>query len=197
MGSPKLERLLQIFIDSGAFLSSETPDFRLASGAKSRFYIDCRLALSFPEARQLAGELVCDRLNLADFDAVGGLVLGAYPVALEISDACYRQTGKSLRVFVVRKEPKQHGLKKHIEGKVNPGDRVLIVDDVVTTGDSTIQAIQKSKEAGLEVLQSYALIDRQEGARENIEVHTPFNALCTLNDFRAFGETFAPFRGPS
>jgi len=143
------------------------------------------MALSFPEARQLMGELILARIGSTTIDAVGGLALGAYPLAVAVSDAAYKESGKSIRVFVVRKEPKQHGLKRHVEGRIKKGDRVLIVDDVVTTGESTRDAILKSQEEGLEVVKVVTLVDRQEsGGRENIEELTTFEALFTLQDLQ-------------
>src|SRR6185436_19396279 len=90
--------------------------------------------------------------------------------------------GKSVRAFVIRKEPKAHGLKKHIEGDVREGDRVLIVDDVITSGKSTIDAISKSRDEGLQVVGAVALVDRQEleGAQSIRECHVPLTALFNL-----------------
>ena len=156
----------------------------LASGRTSRYYIDCKLAFSFPEARRLMGELMFEAISGIDADAIGGLALGAYPVAIAVSDFAYTRK-YPLRVFVARKDAKSHGLKKVLEGKIQKGDRVVIVDDVITTGESTIDAIKKSREAGLEVVKAIALIDRQEaGGRENIEAcGVDFQAVFTLSDF--------------
>src|SRR5436190_3437698 len=140
------ERLLRILIETKAFQYSQEPIFTLASGAKSSFYVDCRAALSYPEARAIVGELMLARIRPGEADAVGGLLIGAFPIAIAVSDAAYRKGSSLLRVFVVRKEPKEHGLKKLIEGAVSPGDRAVIVDDVITSGKSTIEAIRKSRE---------------------------------------------------
>src|SRR5262245_3450846 len=121
-------RLINI-IARTSFNKSDEPAFPLASGAMSRFYVDCKKAFSYAEARDLIGRLILEKAAGLEFDAVGGLILGAYPVALAVSDAAYRANGRVIKAFVVRKESKGHGLKKNFEGDVEPGERVLIVDD--------------------------------------------------------------------
>src|SRR5262245_54927988 len=187
------ERLLQLLIETKAFRFSPEPIFTLASGAKSSFYVDCRLALSHPEFRDVVGELMFERARSEKADAVGGLLIGAYPIAIAVSDAAYRRREKDLRVFVVRKEPKEHGLKKLIEGDVSPGERVVIVDDVITSGGSTLEAIRKCREFGLEVRRAVAIVDREEqDGRRKIEAEgVPAEALCTLQDLKAAVETRA------
>ena len=194
------ERLIQILIETKAFQFSPTPIFTLASGAKSDVYVDCRIALSYPEGRRAVGELMLERVTSgssgagsgsgAREDSVGGLLIGAFPIAIAVSDAAYRKDGSLVRVFVVRKEPKQHGMKKLIEGAVQAGDRALIVDDVVTSGGSTIEAIRRSREFGLEVTRAIAIIDREEqDGRAKIEAEgVSFDALCTLRDLRRAAE---------
>jgi orotate phosphoribosyltransferase len=181
------DRLVQILLDTHSFKSSPVPTYHLASGVLSQFYIDCKLALSYPEARQLVGKLIYDRVRSLDFDAVGGLLIGAYPIAIAVSDAAH-SSGKTILAFGVRKDAKEHGLKKVIEGDVSRGQRVLIVDDVITSGKSTIEAIRKCRQEGLEVLKAIALIDRQEqDGRRNIEAEgVTFEALFTLDQLRSF-----------
>jgi len=180
---PNRQRLFQLLFET-AFLASPTPRYPLSSGIVSPYYIDCRRALSYPEVRRLVGELLFERIPPLPVEAIGGLALGAYPLAIAISDAAYAK-GVLLRVFVIRSEPKAHGLKKVLEGEVRKGDRVVIVDDVITTGRSAIEAILKSREEGLTVVKALALVDRQEaGGRECIESYgIPFEALFTLQDF--------------
>jgi len=180
------ERLIRILIETKAFQYSQTPIFTLASGAKSSFYVDCRTALSYPAAREIVGDLMLDRLGPGHADAVGGLLIGAFPIAIALSDAAYRRKSPLLRVFVVRKEPKEHGLKKLIEGAVTAGDRAVIVDDVITSGKSTIEAIRKSREFGLEVTRAIAIIDREEqGGRQAVEGEgVRLDTLCTLRDLK-------------
>lgn len=197
------ERLIRILIETKAFQFSPTPIFTLASGAKSDVYVDCRIALSYPEGRLAVGELMLERMTRvgaagagalgARENAVGGLLIGAFPIAIAVSDAAYKKDGSLVRVFVVRKEPKQHGLKKLVEGAVEKGDRALIVDDVVTSGGSTIEAIRRSREFGLEVTRAIAIIDREEqDGRAKIEAEgVSFEALCTLRDLRRAAEARA------
>lgn len=181
-----LERLKQILVDK-SFKYSDEPTFPLVSGRLSQYYVDCKTTLSQPEAREAIGELAVELLGERDFDAVGGMELGAYPVAIAVSDAFFRLKGKSLRVFVVRKEAKSHGLKKWIEGDVVAGDRALIVEDVVTSGGSTLRAVERSRESGLAVDTVLALIDREEGGRAALEsTGVEYQGLVTLQDLRRF-----------
>lgn len=175
------DRSLKRLVET-SYHESEEPIYHLSSGKWSRFYIDCKIALSEAEWRAGMAALMVEKLNLDAIQAVGGLELGAYPIAIAISDAIYRLHGKDVRAFVVRKEPKTHGLQKYLEGEVNPSERVLIVDDVITSGTSTLSAIQKSQEAGLNIIQVLVIVDRQEdNGRANIEGKgIPFDALFTL-----------------
>ncbi len=182
----KRHRLLEILKET-SFRSNPEPVFRLASGRFSKYYVDCKQALSYPEARALIADLICDRIKGESFDAVGGLEIGAYPVAACVSDAIYRETRKVVRVFVVRKEPKTHGIRDLIAGDIRAGDEALIVDDVVTEGNSTLKAIRGAREAGLRVERVVVLVDREEGdGRKNIEAAgVKFDALCTLRELAA------------
>jgi len=166
-----------------SFHYSDTPKFPLASGQLSQYYIDCRITLSDATFRKLVGELILDCLGKTQIQAVGGMMIGAYPVAIAVSDAADRR-GMNLPTFIVRKEPKTHGLKKYIEGAVEKGFRVLVVDDVVTSGKSTVDAINRCRDEGLQVVKAIALIDRQEQqGRENIEkTGVSFDSILTLKD---------------
>jgi orotate phosphoribosyltransferase len=176
-------RFLEI-LKKTSFQAREEATFRLASGKFSRYYIDCKQALSYPEARELIARLIYDRIRGQVFDAVGGLEIGAYPIATSVSDIVFRETGATVRAFVVRKEPKTHGIRDLLAGHVQRGDRALIVDDVVTVGTSTIKAINSAREAGLIVERVIVLVDRQEDeGRKNIEdQRVKFEALCTLSE---------------
>jgi orotate phosphoribosyltransferase len=120
-----------------------------------------------PEGMYLIGNILFEMLVDAGITAAGGLTLGADPMANALSLISY-QKGKPIKSFAVRKDVKDHGTKKGIEGNVVPGERVAILDDVITTGGSTIAAIEITREAGLKVNRAIALIDREEGGRENI-----------------------------
>ncbi len=176
-------RFLEI-LKATSFRSDPEPVFKLASGRVSKYYVDCKQALSYPEARGLIADLICERIKGEPLDAVGGLEIGAYPIATCVSDAIFRETGATVRVFIVRKQPKSHGIRDLIAGDIHPGDKVLIVDDVVTEGGSTLKAIDASRKAGLVVQRVIVLVDREEaGGRENIEAAgVKFEALCTLRE---------------
>lgn len=176
-------RLLEL-IKETSFKQSEAAIFHLASGIDSRFYVDCKQALSLPEARKLIGELIFERVHRDAFDAIGGLEIGAYPIATSVSDKIFDESGKSVRVFVVRKEAKKHGIRKLVAGFVKSGDRALIVDDVITSGSSAIQAIRSAREEGLIVNRVIALVDREESdGKANIErENVRFEALFSLDD---------------
>lgn len=182
------ERLLEIFRRT-SFKSSDEPVFRLASGKYSKYYVDCKQALSDPEARLLIADLIFDLIKNASFDSVGGLELGAYPIATSVSDKIFRQTGKAVRAFVIRKEQKTHGVTDWIAGHAKKGDHTLIVDDVVTSGGSTITAIKRARDAGLLVGRAIVLVDREEDdGRKNIEAEgVKFSTLITLTDLRELG----------
>ena len=176
-------RLREILTRS-SLQSNDEPVFRLASGKMSRHYVDCKQALSDPEARALVGQLILERLEGLSFDAVGGMELGAYPIAISVSDAVFRTTGTKVSAFVVRKESKHHGILGVIAGYVKRGDKTLIVEDVVTAGSSTIKAIEAARQVGLVVERVIALIDREEeDGRKNIEAQdVTFDALLTLSE---------------
>jgi orotate phosphoribosyltransferase len=151
-------------------------EFTLASGAKSDFYVDARVTTFDPRGACLIGEVgwqlmkeTAAKLN-KNVNAIGGLTLGADPIALSIGIAAQREDSATpLQVFTVRKAIKEHGRQKRIEGNFSAGNSVVIVDDVITTGGSTIQAIDAIEEAGGHVAFVLVLLDRQEGGRENIE----------------------------
>jgi orotate phosphoribosyltransferase len=176
-------RLIEILRSTSVKVAAE-PVFRLASGVMSRHYVDCKQALSDPEARELIGEVIAAMVEGRRFDAIGGMELGAYPIAIAASDAIYRRSGQKSRVFVVRKEPKSHGIRDLIAGNARAGDSALIVEDVVTSGGSTIKAIRSAREAGLKVDEVIALIDREEGGGStNLEAEgVKFCAIFRLNE---------------
>jgi len=161
--------------------------FRLASGRQSDVYIDCKPTTMFAEAKPLVGELVLAQTP-PDIQAIGGLTMGADPIASAVSLIAQVKYGRTIDEFVVRKEPKAHGLRKTIEGCVKPGMRVAIVDDVVTTGGSTIEAIRQCRVSGLEIMAVVVLVDREEGGIDNIrdEVGSdvPVRAIFTRTELQ-------------
>jgi orotate phosphoribosyltransferase len=151
-------------------------DFVLTSGAKSSYYVDCKLTTLDPKGAWLVGQVMHSLIRKQEseagvsVEAVGGLTMGADPIALAVGMfSVYANDRKPLRVFTVRKTPKSHGQLKLIEGDFRKGDRVVVIDDVVTRGDSTIKAIEAVEHEGGVVAFVAALVDRDEGGRRKIE----------------------------
>lgn len=149
--------------------SARRGDFVLASGRRSSLYIDARLTTMSPDGLALIGALglTAVRTHFPSADAIGGLTLGADPVAYAIS----RESAASerpLRAFTVRKEAKAHGTGRLIEGPYREGDRVVVIEDVITTGGSALKAIEALRAAGATVLGVLAVVDREEGGAEAI-----------------------------
>jgi orotate phosphoribosyltransferase len=160
-------RLIELIIEK-AFIYSEEPVFKLVSGRMSNYYFDCKAVTLHPEGICLIGNLLFDLVKDLDVKGIGGLTLGADPIAFSVAYTSYLK-GRPVEAFVVRKTAKAHGTMQWIEGNIKKGDKVVIVDDVITTGKSTIEAITRSKEAGLDIVKVIALIDRQEGGKEAVE----------------------------
>ena len=160
-------RLIELIIEK-AFRYSEEPVFRLVSGRMSNYYFNCKAVTLYPEGMHLIGNLLFDLIKNLDVKGIGGLTLGADPIAYAVAYTSYLRGGP-IEAFVVRKTAKSHGTMQWIEGNIKRGDKVVIVDDVITTGKSTIEAITRSKEAGLDIVKVIALIDRQEGGKEAVE----------------------------
>ena len=137
-------------------------DFTLASGAKSSYYIDAKLATLIPDGFKLIGEVFADVLENTDFDAVGGHETGAIPIACSLASV------NPAAIFFVRRNKKEHGTQKWIEGPLQKNDRVVVVEDVVTTGGSVIKALKRVIEFGAEPVKILVLVDRLRQARENI-----------------------------
>ena len=163
------ERLGEIILER-SFKYSDNPPFTLASGRQSNYYFNCKPTTLDPEGMNLIGAIVFDMVKDSSITAAGGLTLGADPIANALAVISY-QKGKPIKSFIVRKDVKDHGTKSAIEGSVKAGETVLIIDDVITTGGSTITAIEQARQAGLIVDRVITLIDREEGGRENIQKH--------------------------
>lgn len=163
------KRLGKIILER-SFKYRDDPPFTLASGRQSNFYFNCKPTTLDPEGMNLIGEVVFEMLRDAPVTAAGGLTLGADPIANALAVISF-QRGKPIKSFIVRKDVKDHGTKSAIEGNVAAGERVVIIDDVITTGGSTITAIEQARRAGLAVDRVITLIDREEGGRENILQH--------------------------
>jgi orotate phosphoribosyltransferase len=201
-------------LDLIATHSFKLGDFTLASGARSDYYIDCRITTLHAEGGRLSGLVLYDLIqqlpNAAQIEAVGGLTMGADPLVSNTASASawalaeyteIRTLAADLELepeeepapalihgFLVRKSEKTHGTGRKIEGFLRPGAHVVIVDDVCTTGGSTITAIETAREAGMHVAAVLCLVDREQGGRAHIEATipgVPFIAAFTANDVRA------------
>ena len=175
--------------------------FTLASGATSDYYIDCRTTTLHAEGGRLTGHAILELLeaNNIQAEAVGGLTMGADPIVSNVATAsAQRALDRSaqsnpaaplIHGFLVRKAEKQHGTARRIEGFLQPGARVIIVDDVCTTGGSTITALEAAREAGMVIAAVVCIVERQEAngraAVESAAQGAPFLSLFTANDVRA------------
>jgi orotate phosphoribosyltransferase len=150
--------------------SARTGQFTLASGRRSNFYIDARLTTMTPDGLAAIGAAGLAALTESEWsvDAVGGLTLGADPISYAISFAS-NASKKPLRAFTVRKEAKAHGTGRLVEGPLQGGDRVAVIEDVITTGQSALRAAEAVNSIGATVIGILALVDREEGGRPALE----------------------------
>jgi len=171
-------------------------DFKLSSGGRSDYYIDCRTTTLDARGAQLTGQVFLEEIRHRGWnpEAIGGLTMGADPIVVAVG-----VTSGKLNGFLIRKAEKQHGTGQRVEGFRGKGARVVIVDDVCTTGASTIQAIEAAREFGFDVAGVMCLVEREEAhGRADVEkaaAPAPFVALFTANDVRK--EHLALSRQPS
>jgi orotate phosphoribosyltransferase len=167
--------------------SYQEREVTLSSGKKSNFYIDCKQTSLQSEGHFLIGQLFHRIIEevAPQAEAVGGLTLGADPLASAVATVSFI-AGKPRHAFIVRKEAKGHGTGQWIEGTraLRPGMPVVILEDVVTTGASTLNAVERARSAELQVVHVVALVDRDEGGREAVEAQVKLSALFTRHDFR-------------
>jgi len=163
------QELIEI-ICKKSFKYTETPSFKLVSGRMSRFYVNCKPTTLSPRGMFLVGHLVFDIIKDLKPDGIGGLTFGADPMAMATAFVSELK-GSPINAFSIRKTQKDHGIVKWVEGDLQPGQRVVIIDDVATTGGSTIKAIERAGSEGLDVVKAVILVDRQEGGLENIRQH--------------------------
>lgn len=177
----KRARLLELLTER----SFQEREVVLSSGLKSNFYIDCKQVSLDAEGAALIGELfhmIVDHVA-PDAVAVGGLTLGADPLATATSLQSF-VAGRPRAAFIVRKEPKGHGTNQWVEStNLAAGSPVVILEDVITTGASTLKAIERSRLAGLQVVHALGLVDRLEGGREAVLAETALTTLFTRRDF--------------
>ena len=173
------QRLGQLLVEK-AYL---TGDFVLTSGKHSDHYFDCKRVTLDAEGLAVASQLLVAKMRERGVAAIGGLAIGADPIVAGTVAVSW-QMGYPVQGFIVRKEPKAHGTSKWIEGGVQPGTRVAVVDDVATSGGSVIKAIESCRIEGLEPVVAYVLVDREEGGGVNIERagHLPFEPLFTYSE---------------
>src|SRR5579862_3643722 len=171
MSDPRIE-LLNLLKTKSVFYG----DFTLSSGAKSKYYVDCRLTTLDPRGAWLVGRVLHALIRREEkarglkINAVGGLTMGADPVALAVGMvSCWAEDPEPFQVFTVRKAAKAHGQTRLIEGNFKRGDTVVVVDDVITRGDSTLAAIKAVTDEGGKVGFVAVLVDREEGGRQKIQ----------------------------
>jgi orotate phosphoribosyltransferase len=184
------QQLLRMLVEK----SFRTGTFTLSSGAQSDYYIDCRATTLDAEGARLTGRAVLDEIMARRWkaDGIGGLTLGADPIVVAVAVLSSEQK-TPIHGFLIRKQEKQHGTGQRIEGFQKRGAKVVIVDDVCTTGDSTMQAIETARRSGMEVIGVICLVDRQEqNGRANVEkaaAPAQFVALFTTSDLREAHKT--------
>ncbi len=177
-----LKETLMDYILERAFLYSPEEPFTLASGEKSPYYLDCRKITLYSPSFSLIGELFWEEMRFLNIQGVMGMSIGADPIVAAIL-AKAAEEGVELEGLLVRKEPKKYGTRRLIEGNVVPGQRIVVVEDVVTTGGSVLKAVKAAEEAGLKIAKVIALVDREAGGKENIESQGyNFLAFFTLSE---------------
>lgn len=177
--------LARAFHDTQSFKWDPIKGFTLASGLSSPYYVDCRSLMAHPGSRHFVANLAYDALRPVELDCLGGLEIGAISIATSISDFAFAaQPPRTWRTFVVRKQAKDHGLGKLIEGALQPGDRAVVVDDVLTSGGSLLKAVEAARGAGLVVTHALVIVDRKEqDGRRTVEAEgLTLISLLTIDD---------------
>jgi len=151
-------------------------EFTLSSGKKSNFYLDCRKVTLHPQGAKLIGKIILEKIKGLKVDAIGGLTLGADPITAAVI------TLSDIPGFIVRKKTKEHGTQQKIEGLIEPGWNVVIVEDVATTGASALQAIQAVENFGAKVVKVISVVDRQEGSAECLKNYD-FDPIFRKSEF--------------
>lgn len=173
------DELIQLFRDRALKFG----DFTLASGKKSTYYLDGKQITLHARGLKLVSEGLLDLLADVQFDAIGGMSIGADPIIGGVLTAA-SDRGQPIVGVMVRKESKGHGTQKYIEGPVEPGMKVVVIDDVVTTGGSSLLAVDRIQEFGCEVVHMVGIVDRMQGGAANFaERNLPFTSLLSILDF--------------
>jgi orotate phosphoribosyltransferase len=177
-------RLLKL-LHKKSFKQSPDPVFRLSSGRTSPYYVDAKKTTLDPEGAYLTGKIIFQMIRDLRADGIGGLTLGADPIAQAVAMISFIDK-QPVPAFIVRKEPKGHGTQAWLEGNLPDEARVVVVEDVVTTASSALKAIEKLKEAGHTVIKIVALLDRQEGGEENLtKAGYKLDAVFKLDDLKS------------
>ena len=168
-----------------SFKYTPEPTFKLVSGRLSRFYVNCKPTILSPRGMYLVGHLMFDAISDLTPQGVGGLTFGADPIAMATAFAS-ELNGQPINAFSIRKTKKDHGIAQWVEGDLPAGARVVVIDDVATTGGSTIKAIERAREQGFVVERAIVLVDRQEGGLDNIRNEvSDTKALITRDELLA------------
>jgi orotate phosphoribosyltransferase len=179
----KRQELLRLLREKSFRYRPDQP-FKLVSGRESPYYVDCRPTTFSARGLALIGEIFYKMLRDLQVDAIGGLTLGADPIAHAVALTSFRK-GRPINSFSVRQQAKEHGTGGLVVGDVKPGQRVVIVEDVITTGASTLKAIAAAREFGLEVVKVLILVDREEGGKEAVAQAVPqVEAVFTISELR-------------
>ncbi len=179
-----MKQELSAMMAEKSFKYSPEPTFKLVSGKMSRFYVNCKPTTLNPRGMYLIGHIIFDMVKDLNIKGIGGLTFGADPISMAVAFASELK-GRPINAFSIRKTRKDHGIIKWVEGDMTPGDRVVITDDVATTGGSTIKAIERAKSEGLDVVKAVILVDRQEGGLESIQRLVDACAVITKDELMA------------
>jgi orotate phosphoribosyltransferase len=178
---PLRQQLLDLLREKSFRYSPDKP-FKLVSGRESPYYIDCRPTTHNAQGLALIGEIIFQMIRDLQVTAIGGLTMGADPIAHATALTSYLK-GQPINAFSVRHKPKEHGTGGLLVGDVTPGDRAVVVEDVVTTGGSALRAVAAAREFGLKVVKVLILVDRQEGGKEAVAQEVPqVEAVFTISD---------------
>jgi len=178
MSTDSRARLLSLFKNRAVSFGK----FKLASGKESTYYINSKKVLFNAEAVWLLGDIFWDLTKDLDIQAIGGLEVGAIPMATAAS-LHFHMHGRALEGFFVRKQAKEHGTQQRVEGLVRSGDRVAVIDDVFTQGTSVLQAVEEVEKLGAKVVAVSCIVDRLEGARERLAGRYNYLPIFTIRDF--------------
>ncbi len=167
-----------------SFRYSPDMPFKLVSGRESPYYVDCRPTTHNGQGLALIGDIFFEIIRDLKVDAIGGLTMGADPIAHATALTSYLK-GRPLNAFAVRQRPKEHGTGGLLVGDIEPGDRVVVVEDVTTTGGSALRAVAAAREFGLTVVKVLILVDREEGGKEAVAREVPeVEAVFRISELR-------------